>query len=270
MRVVLSNKYDSKMCKVIRAFATQSVYGKILLFFVMSIPIDANIIVDNSRDSSPPDNAESASFAAFELFKSYLDRKLDTFKRDITQDSDQKSQDIAKKLKLEHSYQFKYEGNKKQYEFNDHLNSEVLKIARAAEKRDFSSVQKLCDEISKEIHRRNKCIKLADKSPAGWETVKEYLSDDLASDSEDEKRIRAAESRAMRARKQKKSLGVRKSDSRPSTQASRSDATSGSVSNPFRPYRKYVSVAKSTDVCFACNEKGHWRKDCQKINKQSQ
>ena len=62
----------------------------------MSFPIDANIIIDNPRDSSL-DNEDSSSFAAFELFKSYLDKKLDIFKRDITQDSDQKSQNIAKK-----------------------------------------------------------------------------------------------------------------------------------------------------------------------------
>ena len=41
-------------------------------------------------------------------------------------------------------------------------------------------------------------IKVADKSPGGWKTVEEYLSDSIASDSEDERKLRAAESRALR------------------------------------------------------------------------
>ena len=36
-------------------------------------------------------------------------------------------------------------------------------------------------------------IKLVDKSEFGWATVNEYLSDELASDSDDEKRIYRAE-----------------------------------------------------------------------------
>ena len=43
------------------------------------------------------------------------------------------------------------------------------------------------------ISKRVKAIKLADKSEFGWATVDEYLSDELASDSDDEKRIYRAE-----------------------------------------------------------------------------
>ena len=48
------------------------------------------------------------------------------------------------------------------------------------------------------ISKRVKAIKLADKSEFGWATVDEYLSDELASDSDDEKRIYRAERRAKR------------------------------------------------------------------------
>ncbi|CAG2246351.1 unnamed protein product [Mytilus edulis] len=39
---------------------------------------------------------------------------------------------------------------------------------------------------------------IADSKPSGWSTVREYESNDIASDNEDEKTIRQAESRAMK------------------------------------------------------------------------
>ena len=52
---------------------------------------------------------------------------------------------------------------------------------------------KLAKSIKEDIEKQNKLLKIVDKSIAGWGTVKEYLSDDLASDSEDDRKIKAAE-----------------------------------------------------------------------------
>ena len=46
------------------------------------------------------------------------------------------------------------------------------------------------------VTKRMKVIKIADKSQYSWATVQEYLSDELASDSEDEKRLFRSEGRA--------------------------------------------------------------------------
>ena len=44
------------------------------------------------------------------------------------------------------------------------------------------------------VSKRMKVIKIADNSQYSWATVQEYLSDELASDSEDEKRLFREES----------------------------------------------------------------------------
>ena len=52
------------------------------------------------------------------------------------------------------------------------------------------------------IKKRQKLIKIADKSKDGWLVVEEYESDDLASDTDDEKRLKKARSVAEKRRKE--------------------------------------------------------------------
>ena len=104
-------------------------------------------------------------------------------------------------------YEFKRKGNEKQFEVNEQVSkllfsaksalSEVKSVPSAVRepvKRAFSDVSFALDTIN----HRNKLVKLADSSDAGWTAVTEYETHELASDSEDEKRIFKAEARAMR------------------------------------------------------------------------
>ena len=52
------------------------------------------------------------------------------------------------------------------------------------------------------IRKRQKLIRIADKSADGWRVVDEYVSDELASGSEDEKRLKRAKDTANRKRRQ--------------------------------------------------------------------
>ena len=61
----------------------------------------------------------------------------------------------------------------------------------------------LTDQSKALLHKRKKLIKLADSSEAGWDAVQEYESQDIASDDEDDKKIRNARAAANRKRKQK-------------------------------------------------------------------
>jgi hypothetical protein len=46
---------------------------------------------------------------------------------------------LAKKLKTEKSYQFKFSGNQKQFEFNADLDYDIGRIKRAAESKDYAT-----------------------------------------------------------------------------------------------------------------------------------
>lgn len=67
------------------------------------------------------------------------------------------------------------------------------------------------------IQKRQKLIKLADKSEAGWLVVDEYESDELAENSEDDKKIRKAQDKAVRKKKQMQQARSKRQRTNPSS-----------------------------------------------------
>jgi hypothetical protein len=221
----------------------------------------------SSKDKSLP---ESSAFAALDLFRDYFEDRLRSLKCELKDNAYQISEMFAKKLKTEKSYQFKFSGNQKQFEFNGDLDDDIGRIKRVAEAKDYAKIKDICSDVRDKIHKCNKCIKLADKSPGGWDTVKEYMSDDLASDTDDEKRIRQAETRAIRKRNQRKQENSqrRQSNARPAPSATFPNPSSDTVTNTgsnFRSFNRISTGPLPTDICFGCNEQGHWRRNCPKI-----
>ena len=162
---------------------------------ILDVPHGGSSSSQQDSISLPPSSvsveqsSESTDLAStFALFKDYFDKKLTALKRDI-QDSLSNSGSIAKKLKEESKISFKFEGNKKQFYSNSGLAEKVHSASTALGKRNFEVVRGYLEELDPDIKKRNKLIRLADKSAAGWDLVNEYLSDELASGSEDEKRI---------------------------------------------------------------------------------
>ena len=95
----------------------------------------------------------------------------------------------------------KFKGNQKQFELNAQ-NDIVFDRIHSANDSENNQVDYLVGEGKELIRKRQKLIRIADKSADGWKVVDEYVSDALASGSEDEKRLKKASEVASRKRRQ--------------------------------------------------------------------
>ena len=216
---------------------------------------------------SPGEANNSDAFEAFGLFRDYLDSKLCDLKKDIS--------DQTLKLKRK-APSFRLELHRIQFEFNLDVQEGLERIASGVRQKDVD----LCKDLISKLKKRNKLIKVADKSPGDWTTVREYEEPSLCgSDSEDDRKLKQAEARAIKKIKlsHKPSTvqahpnynGIEKSSSlfMPSD-VSRSGASfqfnggpawgRGRGAFPFRGQRQ----ATASDICFSCGLTGHFRRSC--------
>ena len=163
---------------------------------------------------------------------------------------------------LTDTYKFKKRGNEEQSKHNtkvlsklkeadDHL---AVETDRLSEHNVLDCREALSQGMTL-IQQRQKMIKLADSSEAGWLVVHEYESNPLADNSDDEKRIFKAQTRAERKLKEDKK---KRRDFRRYT--------------PYSQQKPGSAPDKQTGTtkpgrCFGCGDKGHWKKECPKEQK---
>ena len=94
-------------------------------------------------------------------------------------------------------------GNQQQYKHNQALLEEFEAAERHLEKGNVERAEERLSSGKNLICKKLKHIKLADREDLGWQVVKFYEPDDLASDSEDEKHINRAKREATAASKKR-------------------------------------------------------------------
>jgi hypothetical protein len=94
-------------------------------------------------------------------------------------------------------------GHEAQHIYNCTTLNNYIEISTALESDDPEEAKALVRKGTKAIILRNKCIKLADASQAGWGLVDEYLSHKLADDDDDDKWIRKCETLALEKKRRR-------------------------------------------------------------------
>ena len=188
-------------------------------------------------------------------------------------------------------YTWKKPGLQKQHAVAFSILQHVVNAKAAATQGSATQAQTYMDNAIKLLVHRLNCIKIADSSPAGWDTVNEYVSSQLAASEEDDKRIKRAEKIAMdryKERQEAKRSGGRSfsyggrgrgygynrgdrhdnpTEADPERASYRTFGNSRGTSYRSPPTAlptdsTYSRESKGGDTCFHCGEKGHWADKC--------
>ena len=173
-------------------------------------------------------------------------------KRSIEHTIDKRLEVVTEELKAKikrKEKSFKYNANQEQFEFNDTLIADLREASRKSKKK----VQKKIKRVVKKLKKRNKLIRMADRSNAGWKLVEQYQMHEVASDEEDDNKIKKAEKRALAliAEEREKRQRLPKKE----TYSKTTDR------ERFRNAPRGQGKSKENDMCFRCGRKGHWQGD---------
>ena len=155
---------------------------------------------------------------------------------------------------LSDGHKFKRRGNEEQFKHNHKILSKIKEADNVLDANNPSqegiskAKEKLAEGMSL-LDYRQKIIKIADSSDLGWRVVQEYEANPLADDSEDERKLFKAESRAERKVKAEKSKKTKRT-------------------HPYvTPATDKFAQRQKPGRCFNCGVKGHWKQECPDLKK---
>ena len=197
-----------------------------------------------------------------------FDQTFSAFKRDLDE-KEAATQSQLKKLKTETkaSSSFNFKGNKVQYEFDSSLLEVIDGVVDKISRGNLSAANSELERVKSLIAKRYKLVRFADKSPAGWTAIEEYESDELADDSEDEKKLRSAERRALVKIREKKRKHASNCSNSTAThpkpiEGPSTGLSTGSSFSPNQPFFRMQSFRgrqpQPADKCFSCGQRGLW------------
>ena len=89
----------------------------------------------------------------------------------------------CKKQKPDVAISLTSNGNKEQYLHTVKITDHIELALHSLEQADIEGAKEHLSNATADIEAWQKLIRLADRSPEGWATVKEYVADDLADNS---------------------------------------------------------------------------------------
>ena len=101
------------------------------------------------------------------------------------------------------SYTCRRKGNQQQLDHAVQVLDKFDEASDALKAKSYDKVKAALDSGTEVVSKRINMIKMADKSDFGWSTVNEYLSDELASNSDNKNMMYRAERRAERKTKER-------------------------------------------------------------------
>ncbi|KAL5004082.1 hypothetical protein ScPMuIL_017538 [Solemya velum] len=204
-----------------------------------------------------------------------INRELSSLRDEVKGSSLSVATNIMR-LKTESQSKWKFEGNRVQFSFNSELLEELNQLVWAIDNSKFEYAKEVITEAIEKVNKRNKCIKIADSSEGGWETLRQYETNPIASDTDNESKIMRAESRALTKRKNKakkqSNQRIHPAASTPLSVASVSmfpqlfrDPNSNPAS--FSGYPLYQlgpgpQRKGQQGGCYSCGSFEHWRNEC--------
>ena len=160
--------------------------------------------------------------------------------------------EVTKRVRLEEKPSFKRKYNEDQYAHSKDMEKILDKITASIDTNKEKAKEHIA-EGKKLLAKRQKLIKVADREENGWEVVRCYQADDLASDSDDEKRLAKSRRQAILNKKEAR-LNRLKAKTKYETfdREKFFSRTSGSSNNRSR----------SSAICYFCGKEGHMQYIC--------
>ena len=140
---------------------------EIVFFFVMPFFPEHRTLTEDGDNTSHTDTVVDV----FERFKNYLDEKVESLSSSLVSQTATETQKLSRVAEAE---KLKFAGNKDQFIFNSELCGALDEVSDLLAAKQTEKAEEKIAELSKNLKRQEKIIKLADKSEAGWLAVKEY------------------------------------------------------------------------------------------------
>ena len=159
---------------------------------------------------------------------------------------------------------FNNRGNERRHDRNEEVIESIEEAIAAIGTKQLDAAKSSLEAGMKILSKQQKLIRLADREENGWEVARYYDSDDLASDSEDEKAINRARREALASIKRrntdKQKNAFRNAPQRNERERERDTYGERYTSQPRREGTS--SDRRAGTICFYCGKEGHMQYSC--------